>query len=103
MDTCPDCSSVKRDLANVSHFQIIDIGEHVMNLKEFLSVRDNHPAFAMVRQNGNVGIPCFVAEDGQVSFTMEETCVKVEEDFSNYLSDKITENADVCSIDGTGC
>ena len=91
MATCPDCSEVKERLSDNPDFEIIDIGEHVRNLKEFIRLRDSSPSFDSVRANGSIGIPCFVSEDGQVSFDTEEF---VHEGYSSGAS---------CSIDGKGC
>ena len=91
MSTCPDCFEVKTRLSDNHDFEIIDIGEHVRNLKEFIRLRDSSPAFDSVRANGSIGIPCFVSEDGQVSFDTEEF---VHEGYSSGAS---------CSIDGKGC
>ena len=102
METCPDCVSIKKLAKDNSNFQIIDIGEHVRNLKDFLVLRDHHTAFESVRQRGAIGIPCFVKENGEVSFT--------EEDFEELLkesnaspADRLTEEHTYCSLDGTGC
>ena len=91
MSTCPDCFEVKTRLSDNHDFEIIDIGEHVRNLKEFIRLRDSSPAFDSVRANGSIGIPCFVSEDGQVSFDTEEF---VHEGYSSGTS---------CSLDGKGC
>ena len=91
MSTCPDCFEVKTRLSDNHDFEIIDIGEHVRNLKEFIRLRDSSPAFDSVRANGSIGIPCFVSEDGQVSFDTEEF---VHAGYSSGAS---------CSIDGKGC
>lgn len=40
MDTCPDCIDIKRQVENNPSYQIIEIGQHVRNLKEFLRLRD---------------------------------------------------------------
>ena len=55
MSTCPDCVQVKAQLADNPAYELIDIGEHVRNLKQFLALRDNNPAFAEVKQHGSVG------------------------------------------------
>ena len=91
MSTCPDCFEVKTRLSDNHDFEIIDIGEHVRNLKEFIRLRDSSPSFDSVRANGSIGIPCFVSEDGQVSFDTEEF---VHEGYSSGAS---------CSLDGKGC
>ena len=91
MATCPDCFQVKEQLKNNPEYQLIDIGEHVLNLKEFLRLRDSNPAFDSVKANGSVGIPCFVTEDGTISFSMDDIIIG-----------KTPEGAS-CSLDGKGC
>ena len=91
MSTCPDCLQVNEQLKDHPQYRLIDIGEHVRHLKEFLRLRDTHPAFAEVKAQGSVGIPCFVTEDGRVSFSPDE-----------FLSDYVADGA-ACSLDGKGC
>ena len=91
MSTCPDCFDLKVRLSGNPDFEIIDIGEHVRKLKEFIRLRDSSPAFDSVRANGSIGIPCFVSEDGQVRFDTEEF---LREGYSSGAS---------CSLDGKGC
>lgn len=91
MQTCPDCTSVKEQVKNDPRFELIDIGEHVRNLKQFLTLRDNNPAFDRVKKNGSIGIPCFVLEDGKITFSLKD--VDLEE----------TTSGASCSIDGKGC
>ena len=91
MATCPDCSEVKERLSGNPDFEIIDIGEHVRNLKEFIRLRDSSPAFDSIKAGGSIGIPCFVEEGGRISFDTEEF---VPEGYSSGAS---------CSIDGKGC
>ena len=54
MSTCPDCFEVKARLSGNQDFEIIDIGEHVRNLKEFIRLRDTSPAFDTVKANGSI-------------------------------------------------
>ena len=35
MDTCPDCTFVKEQVYGNNKYEVIDIGKHVRNLKEF--------------------------------------------------------------------
>lgn len=91
MATCPDCFQVKAQLKDNPKYELVDIGEHVRNLKEFLRLRDNNPAFDKVKARGTIGIPCFVMEDGSVTFSMDD--IVIEE----------TADGAVCNIDGTGC
>ncbi|MBO7182601.1 MAG: hypothetical protein J6V49_00555, partial [Bacteroidales bacterium] len=69
MATCPDCTQVKAEAANDPRFELIDLGEHVKHLKAFLKLRDTHPAFDKVKARGNIGLPCFVMEDGSIDFS----------------------------------
>ena len=76
MKTCPDCAYVDEQVEGNSQYEVIDIGAHVKNLKEFLRLRDNSPAFAAIRRVGAVGIPCFVLDDGTVTLRAEEAGLK---------------------------
>ena len=91
MATCPDCSEVKAKLSGNPDFDIIDIGEHVRKLKEFIRLRDSSPAFDYIKACGSLGIPCFVSDDGRISFDADE-----------YLDEFYSSGAS-CSIDGKGC
>lgn len=88
MSTCPDCTQVKAQAKNDPRFEIIDIGEHVHNLKQFLRLRDSSLAFDTAKANGWVGIPCYVLEDGSIQFSLDGI--------------EIAEGAS-CSLDGKGC
>ena len=72
MDTCPDCVEVKKQIKDNKNFEFIDIGEHVMNLKEFLRLRDKDAAFDEAKAGGYIGIPCFVLEGGRISLDPRE-------------------------------
>lgn len=48
-------------------------------------------AFDTVKANASIGIPCFVTEDGQISF---DTDAFIPDDFSSGAS---------CNLDGKGC
>ena len=98
MESCPDCSEVKALYSNDPEFELIDIGKQARSLKEFLSLRDHHPAFQKVRERGTIGIPCFVKEDGAVAISLK-----------NFEASRFTEanptyiQGASCSLDGTGC
>ncbi len=91
MATCPDCKQVKAQLADNPNFELIDIGEHVRNLKQFMMLRDNNPEFDKVKAHGSIGIPCFLLDNGSVRFSMDDVRI-----------DDVTEGAS-CSLDGKGC
>ncbi|GAB6975702.1 hypothetical protein [Prevotella falsenii] len=92
MKTCPDCVAVDEQAKGDSRYEVIDIGEHVRFLKEFLRLRDNNPVFAEARAKGYAGIPCFVLEDGTVTLNAEDAGLQTN-----------TNEAPSCNIDGSGC
>ena len=91
MASCPDCSEIKARLSGNPDFEIIDIGEHVRNLKEFIRLRDSSPEFESIKAIGSIGIPCFAEDDGSISF-----------DVRKYIADDFS-TGNSCSIDGKGC
>lgn len=91
MKTCPYCEYVKEQVAGNPDFQLIDIGQDVRNLKAFLDLRDHHPAFAEAKAEGDVGIPCYVREDGSVTLMSSEVGLEPMPD------------GPACSLDGKGC
>ena len=62
MSTCPDCIYVEEQVKGDSQYEVIDIGAHVKNLKEFMRLRDNNPAFDVMKRVGAIGIACFILE-----------------------------------------
>lgn len=66
---CPDCVQCRKELdeAGVA-YEYLDFAESLKNLKEFLAIRDGNGEFNKIRENGKIGIPCIVCEDGRVSF-----------------------------------
>ena len=98
MESCPDCTAVKELYSNNPEYQLIDIGQQARNLKEFLALRDHHPAFDKVRERSTIGIPCFVREDGSVAISLKHYNAAL----FTAANPIIPEGAS-CSLDGTGC
>ena len=98
METCPDCIEVKQRYSGNPDFELVDIGKQARNLKEFLVLRDSHPAFTKVRERGNIGIPCFVKEDGSVFISLKH----YDESMPAVTTQEYTTGA-ACNLDGTGC
>jgi glutaredoxin-related protein len=67
MHTCPDCEYVEKQVVGNPNFEVIDIGKHVRNLKQFIKLRDTNPAFDEAKAVDDLGIPCYVLEDGTVT------------------------------------
>lgn len=62
-DICIDYRNYKAIQKNRNlDIQFIDILENTANLRDFLKLRDSHPVFSACRENGGIGIPCFVNE-----------------------------------------
>ena len=99
MESCLDCAQAKQLYGDNTDYEIIDIGKQARNLKEFLGLRDNHPAFVKVRERGAIGIPCFVKEDGEVVISMNHYFASSEPSSSEP---EYTSGA-ACNLDGTGC
>ncbi|BCS86338.1 hypothetical protein prwr041_22310 [Prevotella herbatica] len=91
MKTCPYCEYVEKQVKGNNQFEVIDISTHVKKLKEFLDLRDNNSAFDEAKKIGDVGIPCYVKEDGTITLSSAEVGLEPMPD------------GPVCSIDGTGC
>ena len=91
MPTCPDCRAIDKLVEGNPAFQVINIGEHVRYLKEFLKLRDHRPEFDRLKKFDDVCIPCFVLEDGSITFKPEEVGLHIEA------------SGESCSLDGSGC
>ena len=70
---CPDCVECRKDLdeAGVA-YEYLDFAEDLKNLKEFLKLRDGNPLFDWHREEGKIGIPCILREDGTVTLEWDE-------------------------------
>ena len=70
---CPDCVQIKKDLDNAGvAYEYKDFADSLLNLKEFLAIRDTNAILAEVKEGGKIGIPCIVREDGSVTLDWEE-------------------------------
>lgn len=99
MSGCPDCTQIKEIAKTDARFTLIDIGESPLNLKEFLRLRDTHPAFDRVKERGTIGIPCFVQADGSIVFSIDRL---TDTSMLDTDGDEIPVGA-ACSLDGRGC
>ena len=72
-DICIDCRNYKA-IQEKRGFEAeyIDITENTKNLREFLGIRDKESIFVPVKENGGIGIPLFVREDGEKTLDMDE-------------------------------
>ena len=73
---CKDCVECVDDLKKVNvEFVFLDFADSLLNLKEFLKIRDENPLFDAVREKGSIGIPAIVKEDGSVTLGWAEFLV----------------------------
>jgi len=93
---CPDCVLAKKQLAKSKNIELDyrDITKTTATLREFLSYRDHEALFDPVKEEGKVGIPFFILEDGTKTFDIYDALgIKKQEQDST---------ARACSIDGKG-
>lgn len=70
---CKDCVQCREELdAAGTAYEYLDFADDLRNLKDFLAIRDSSPLFEIVRENGGIGIPCIVREDGSITLDWEE-------------------------------
>lgn len=70
---CPDCVACCADLkAEKVEFDFCDFSDSLLNLKEFLKLRDGSEAFDDIRGSGKIGIPCIVRTDGSITLDWKE-------------------------------
>ena len=48
-------------------FTLANIMCCLSDLKAYLALRQDSPVYADIRENGGIGIPCFILEDGTVT------------------------------------
>ena len=70
---CKDCVECVADLEKAKvEFEFLDFADSLLHLKEFLKLRDENCLFDSVRENGSIGIPVIVKEDGSLTLDWEE-------------------------------
>lgn len=71
-DLCPDCVAAKKilDEKNIP-YDYVDITKDIADLKAFMRLRDTSPAFDAVKKAGNIGVPAFVSEDGEIRLELD--------------------------------
>ncbi len=95
-EICPDCVEAKKQLSLDESIELDyrNITESTKILKEFLAYRDHEAMFVSVKEEGRIGIPFFLLEDGTKTFEIEEYVKwKMSEAEQAYSS---------CSLDGKG-
>ena len=93
MPTCPYCAYVDEQVKGDNRFKVIDIGSNVHFMSEFMHLRDTRHEFDHSKAIGDIGIPCFVLEDGTITLKPEDV----------GLIEYQPGGGPACSIDGKGC
>lgn len=93
---CPDCVIAREQLEKFADIELDyrNITENTSILKEFLSYRDHEGLFAKVIENGRIGIPFFILEDGTKTFELP--------DYVNTKRCNTKQTVDACSVNGKG-
>ncbi len=64
---CKDCVQCCNDFyAAGLEYEFLDFADSLIYLKEFLVLRERESVFASAIENGSIGIPCIVTDDGLV-------------------------------------
>lgn len=72
-DLCSDCRGAKELFEeNKIEYVFKDITKELVNLKEFLAIRDTNPCYGKIKEQHGLGIPCIVKEDGSVTLDPKE-------------------------------
>lgn len=95
-EICPDCVEAKQQLSMDDSIELDyrNITESTKTLKEFLAYRDKDPMFGPIKEEGRIGIPFFLLEDGTKTFEVEE--------YVNLKTNEVSNTYSSCSIDGKG-
>ena len=63
---CPDCVQCCEELTAAGiPFEFCDFADSLINLKEFLAIRDKSELFDSAREEGTIGIPCDLCRSGR--------------------------------------
>lgn len=72
-EICIDCRNYKAiQKKRGFEAEYVEITEDTGKLKEFLKIRDHDSLYAHLRENGGIGVPLFVNEDGRKTFDIDE-------------------------------
>lgn len=73
-EICPDCVKAKKQLSGLSNIDLEyrNIIGDTATLKEFLAYRDKDDNFLEVKEEGRIGIPFFILEDGAKTFDIAQ-------------------------------
>ena len=77
-NACPDCVEAIQKLdEKKADYVYLEFSNNMPNLKRFLKLRDTEVIFDAVKEQGQVGVPCFKLEDGTLTLNLEEVLDKI--------------------------
>lgn len=69
---CPDTLyALNRLSAAGAEVDFKNLSASLSDLKIYLALRQDSPVYADIRENGGIGIPCFILEDGTVTCNLQ--------------------------------
>ena len=72
---CKDCVHCRAELDSRGvSYEYLDIMDALETLKHFLKVRDREELFVPVKEEGRIGIPLILLEDGTYTFDWQQLC-----------------------------
>ena len=93
------CGNTKNFRYNLDYYKIeyefIDINESLKNLKEFLKFRDTSPKYNRIKEQGGIGLPTIINQDGSLILRWRE--------FLEDLGYKIQNRSEECIDDNENC
>lgn len=74
---CPDCVEALEYLKNINYeYELVDITADIMNLKEFLNLRDKREEFNLAKELGHIGVPAILTKNDNI--IIEEDVFKLK-------------------------
>lgn len=76
-DLCIECRKATDRLQQLGiKYEYTDFTDSIAALKEFIEFRDTRKEFDSAKAEGKIGIPCFLFDDGEISFNLEDTIAR---------------------------
>ena len=70
---CPDTLYALNKLSEAkADIEFKNLSASLPDLKAYLALRESSPLYESVRENGSIGIPAFVLEDGTVTLDLAD-------------------------------
>lgn len=70
---CSRCRAAIEELDEAgTEYEFIDVISSKESLKEFLQLRDSSSLFDVARQEGRIGIPAFIKDDGELTLSVAD-------------------------------